>query len=122
MANKFKREYDHFSEVSSTEYFGQLLELLSISWLRPFLVKGLITSASAGAEGLVRSSRFALIEHVNNKDQEEQRNLKATIFNDLVELLAHNMEDDRYAIPAVDILGFLLDTCITGVSPEMQLE
>ena len=116
------RKYDHFSEVSSPEYFSQLLTLFQVDWLCPALLKGLVTSISAGNEGLVRSSRFAIVQYINEKDENTRHELQAIIFNKLLEILEDVMDDDRYAIPIVDTLAFLLESCIPIDSPKLGQE
>lgn len=80
-----------------------------MDWLRQAIVQGLITSASAGTEGLIRASRLALAEYINSKEAEEKDSLKNLLFQELLTVLENNMEDDRYAIPAMEVIGFLLD-------------
>jgi hypothetical protein len=103
--------------VTSPEYFEQLLELLQVDWLRQAVVQGLTTSTSAGTEGSIRASRLALAEYINTKAIEERANLKDILFQELSLVLESNMEDDRYAIPAMEVIGFLLDNeLITAAS------
>ncbi|WEW60973.1 hypothetical protein PRK78_006462 [Emydomyces testavorans] len=115
-----QRKYEHASEVSSAEYFSQLFALLSVDWIRPSLTKGLVTSVSAGTEGLVRSSRLALVHHIRSQDENEQPQLKKNLFNELVTTLEDTMEDDRYAIPTVDTISFLLDNCFEKESASLD--
>ncbi|KAL1955206.1 hypothetical protein VTO42DRAFT_8918 [Malbranchea cinnamomea] len=116
-------KYDHFNEVSSREYFLQLLQLLSVDWLRFSLLKGLTTSVSAGTEGLIRASRSALVEYINAiADAKERLRVKEEILKDLVTLLEIAIQDDRYAIPAVDMLSFLLDTYFNDNSLPMDVD
>ncbi|KAH8705099.1 putative tubulin-specific chaperone D [Talaromyces proteolyticus] len=103
-----ERKFEHFSQVSSFQYFHQLLKLLHLNYLRRGLLHGLVTSASAGMDGLIQSSRFALIDFIegqtNNKFEWVDR-----IIGDLVAILELNLLDDRYAIPTMEISAFLLD-------------
>ncbi|KAL1855438.1 hypothetical protein Plec18170_004158 [Paecilomyces lecythidis] len=115
-----EREYEHFSLVSSPSYFRQLLELLKVNWLRFPLIQGLVTSASAGTENLIRSSRSALIEYINDQDRERRDGVVAQLIRESQLVLESNMEDDRYAIPAMDMLSFLLDTCVTAISTDSE--
>ncbi|PGH27004.1 hypothetical protein AJ80_01388 [Polytolypa hystricis UAMH7299] len=105
------KKFEHFSEVTTSAYFLQLFELLRINWLRQSLVKGMITSASTGTEGLVRSTRFALLEFIRNQDANTGQIISAHIFEDLLILLETCIDDDRYAIPTVEMLAFVLDHC-----------
>ncbi|PYH44553.1 tubulin-specific chaperone D [Aspergillus saccharolyticus JOP 1030-1] len=103
-------KYDHFSHVSTEEYFSQLLLLQDIPWLRTPLLQGLATSAVAGSEGLVRATRAALVRSVylQQEQQQQQKHILAIIV-DLSGILSANIQDDRYAIPVLEFLAFLLD-------------
>lgn len=104
------------------EYFLQLFELLQVDWLRPSLTRGIVTSASAGTEGLVRSIRFALLQYINNQNANDQQTISINLLEDLVSVLENSLDDDRYAIPTVDILGFLLDNCFMRISIESNFK
>lgn len=80
-----------------------------MDWLRQAIIQGVVTSASAGTEGLIRASRLALAEYINTKGDEEQASLKSILYEELLTLLESNMDDDRYAVPAMEVIGFLLD-------------
>lgn len=113
------RTFEHFSQVSSFNYFHQLLKLLHIDTLRRPLVQGLITSASAGTEGLIQSSRFALIDFIETQAKDETKHEWTNrLIEDLVTILETNLVDDRYTIPALEISAFLVDTYIS--KPEIQ--
>ncbi|RAL13986.1 tubulin-specific chaperone D [Aspergillus homomorphus CBS 101889] len=108
-------KYDHFSHVSTTEYFRQLLQLQTVPWLRQPLLQGLATSAVAGNEGLIRATRAALVESIYSHRLQQPSRVETqtapllAIIQDLSGILAENLQDDRYAIPALEFLGFLLD-------------
>ncbi|KMU87941.1 hypothetical protein CIHG_05708 [Coccidioides immitis H538.4] len=108
--------YEHLSEVCTVEYFLQLFILLSVDWLRPSLLKGLVTSFSAGTEGLVRASRLALVQFIQEQAGDDSNRLKLNIFNDMMWVLESTMDDDRYAIPAVDTICFLLGNCFEDLA------
>ncbi|KAL1967896.1 hypothetical protein VTN77DRAFT_2313 [Rasamsonia byssochlamydoides] len=118
-----RRKYEHFSQVSSADYFYQLLELLQVEWLRVPLVQGIITSASAGTEGLIRASRSAMIEFIENKSEDQKGVWTIRLIEDLATILERNLADDRYAIPAMEIASFLLDSCLpqAAIGPETSL-
>ncbi|PYI26361.1 tubulin-specific chaperone D [Aspergillus indologenus CBS 114.80] len=99
-------KYDHFSHVSTAEYFLQLLSLQKIPWLRIPLFQGLATSAVAGSEGLIRASRAALVKSFC---LEQQQQYLLALLTDLSRILATNLQDDRYAIPVMEFVGFILD-------------
>ncbi|KAL4919735.1 tubulin folding cofactor D C terminal-domain-containing protein [Aspergillus aurantiobrunneus] len=109
------RRYEHFSQVSSIEYFVQLLELQAIDWLRLPLFQGLATSTVAGAEGLIRSTRSALIRNVNNHPAEQHPRIVTAIIQDLLVILTEKLWDDRYAIPILETSAFLLDSYVASV-------
>ena len=93
--------------------------MFEVDWLRPALTKGLVTSFCAGTEGLVRSTRFALLEHISARDVEKKNTSKARLWEDLLSTLENNVDDDRYAIPAVETFTFLLDN---GLEPPQNPE
>lgn len=109
------RKYDHFSHVSFPDYFLQLLELQAVDWLRLPLFQGLATSSVAGAEGLIRSSRLALVQCIRSKDIAEQEQFILMIIKDLSTVLREILKDDRYAIPVMELVAFLID----GFVPSM---
>ncbi|KAL5002135.1 tubulin folding cofactor D C terminal-domain-containing protein [Aspergillus recurvatus] len=106
---RLTRRYEHFSQVSTTEYFVQLLELQAIDWLRLPLFQGIATSAVAGAESLIRSTRSALIQRINNRPAEQHPEVAIAIIHDLLLVLSEKLPDDRYAIPILETTAFLLD-------------
>ncbi|KAL3439255.1 tubulin folding cofactor D C terminal-domain-containing protein, partial [Aspergillus tetrazonus] len=109
------RRYEHFSQVSTTEYFAQLLELQAINWLRLPLFQGMATSAVAGAEGLIRSTRSALIQYINNYPAERHPEIANAIIDDLLLVLSEKLTDERYAIPILETAAFLLDGYVASV-------
>ncbi|KAJ5101766.1 Tubulin-specific chaperone D C-terminal [Penicillium alfredii] len=115
-----QRKYEHFSHVSSQEYFMQLLTLQRIDWLRLPLLQGLATSAVAGAEGLVRASRSALTRFLESFTPAERHMILTTFVQDLTTILGDNLQDDRYAIPTVEFLAFLIDSYINTTPSEAE--
>ncbi|KAE8310692.1 tubulin folding cofactor D C terminal-domain-containing protein [Aspergillus transmontanensis] len=109
------RQYEHFSHVSLPDYFLQLFELQAIDWLRLPLIQGIATSAVAGAEGLVRSSRLALVQRINKYEAEQRQDIVTSIIKDLMVALSDNLQDDRYAIPVLEFLAFLLDSYVSSI-------
>ena len=104
------RRFEHVSDVSSQEYFFQLLSSWSQEWLRLPLLQGLATSAVAGAEGLVRASRAALIQFFNSQDPHSDPNILVEVLQVLSTALNDNLPEDRYAIPIIELIAFLLDS------------
>lgn len=103
------RKYEHFSHVSTPEYFLQLLELQTVDWLRLPLLQGIATSAVAGAEGLIRATRSALVQFINRQEPATQQKTLLAMLKELSVILSDNLHDDRYAIPAMEFLAFLID-------------
>ncbi|CAK43174.1 uncharacterized protein An18g02440 [Aspergillus niger] len=101
------------SHVSSAEYLLQLLQLQSIDWLRQPLFQGLATSAVAGSEGLIRSSRSALVQGI--QEAEDPQTAVLAIIKDLAAILGEYLQDDRFAIPVLELLAFLLDSFVFSV-------
>ncbi|KAJ6005877.1 Tubulin-specific chaperone D C-terminal [Penicillium sp. IBT 35674x] len=108
--NPFDRRFEHVSDVSSQEYIFQLLSSWGQEWLRLPLLQGLATSAVAGAEGLVRASRAALIQFLNSHNPHSDPNILVEILQVLSTVLNDNLPDDRYAIPIIELIAFLLDS------------
>ena len=77
--------------------------------LRLPLLQGLATSAVAGAEGLVRSSRAALIRFLNLHGPSSNPNIIVSLLQVLSTGLNENLQDDRYAIPIVELIAFVID-------------
>ncbi|KAJ5945826.1 hypothetical protein N7454_002665 [Penicillium verhagenii] len=108
--NPLHKRFEHVSDVSSQEYFFQLLASWSQEWIRLPLLRGLATSAVAGAEGLVRASRAALIQFLNIHNSNSDPKILIEFLQVLSTALDENIQDDRYAIPIVELIAFLLDT------------
>lgn len=104
------RRFEHTSDTSSQEYFFQLLTSWSQEWLRLPLLKGLATSAVAGAEGLVRSSRAAIIRLFDARNAQSDPDILIEFLQVLSTALNDNLQDDRYAIPIVELMAFLIDS------------
>ncbi|KAK2746382.1 hypothetical protein FQN57_003264 [Myotisia sp. PD_48] len=105
-----EKNYDHFSDVTTPNYFLQLYELLRVDWCRLPLLEGLATSLSAGTESLIGASRTSLVVYINGTND---RSFRLDLLKDILSILGNNMDNDRYAIPIVDTTAFLLDNCFT---------
>jgi hypothetical protein len=108
-------KFEHFSHVSSKEYFLQLLSLQPIDWLRVPLLQGLATSAVAGSEGLVRACRSALAEYLDSFSASHRQEILMIFVKDLSTILSDNLQDDRYAPPTIEFLAFLIDGYINVI-------
>lgn len=109
------RKYEHFSHVSTPEYFVQLLELQAVDWLRLPLLQGLATSAVVGTEGLIRAARSALVRFLNGKLPGDRQETLLDVLNELSVILSDNLHDDRYAIPTMEFLAFLIDGYVLSI-------
>ena len=87
----------------------------TIDWLRLPLLKGFATSAIVGAEGLIRASRLALVQCINAKEAGQQQAMLLMVVKDLSTILSDNLQDDRYAIPVIELLAFLIDGYIPSI-------
>lgn len=101
------------SQVSSSDYFEQLLSLLSISWLRLPLFKGFMTSAGGGADSLLCGARHGLIAFLAKSDlssdpASETVISASSLVSDLHVLIEENSQDDRYVVPAMEVLAFVV--------------
>jgi hypothetical protein len=112
MSANYSRKFEHFSHVSSQEYFAQLLTLQSIDWLRLPILQGFATSAISGAEGLVRASRSALTQFLSAQPQAQRQDILMVFLQDMSTVLNDNLQDDRFSIPAVEFVAFLIDSYI----------
>ena len=97
-----------FSDVSDTSteaYFLQLLSLCSFPWVIKPLLEGFLTSAGAGSESLLRSSRAALIRYT-----EHLPILSLVGFcRCFTVIIQEHMSNERLLVPALDTLGFLFE-------------
>lgn len=92
----------------------------AIDWLRLPLFQGLATSAVAGAEGLVRSTRLALVQTLSSYGEMEQQIEASAVLKDLGVILSENLHDDRYAIPSMEFAAFLLDGYVSSVPEKSE--
>lgn len=100
----------HLSEVSSAQYFDQILGLTSIDWLRPSILQGFMTCAGAGSETALRSSREALVKHIALHAEEEDYDVISILVQSLLQALEDNLKNDRYAIPTLEVIAFLFSS------------
>lgn len=103
------KDFTHLADVSSTEYYLQLFELLDVEWLQKYIIAGMVSSAAAGTEDIGRASRSALTIHILNEDGGKQELEQDSTFSCLIEHLEQTIADDREAIPAMEILAFFLE-------------
>ncbi|KAI9705641.1 MAG: hypothetical protein M1836_006397 [Candelina mexicana] len=97
--------FDSVGQVSSHRYFLELLQLLRQESVRIPLLQGYVTSAGAGSEAILIASRGALVDFAEQCD--EIYNL-CDLSTDLVEVVKRNSNNDRVAVPAMEVLSFFL--------------
>ena len=74
----------------------------------------------AGSEGLVRASRLALAQLINAQEWQRQQAEVIELLKDILVVLNENMQDDRYAIPIMEISAFLIDSYISFIPEESE--
>ena len=95
--------------VSSIEYFSSLFDLsneLSTFWYS--FLEGFVTAAYGGTQGLIRNSRHAIVKFLSSSPPHGCN----SIFSTLNAILTSNggaSPNDRYLVPAIHLLAFLLD-------------
>ena len=101
----------HFpNDVSSTVYFQQLMQLLSVPWAQRQLILGLISSATSGTEDICRAANTAFLLYVQSLQVVQGKDLVTAIWAVVVEELASNTAaDDRQIVPLLDFLCFMID-------------
>lgn len=82
----------------------------------------MVTSATTGTEVVVRSARFALLQYINSQNDEQKNNICAKLIEDWLSILESDNDDDRYAIPAVEMIVFLLDNYFLHNSPDPNIK
>lgn len=95
-------------EISQSSYFAQLLSWFYHSYPQQ-IIKGLVTSVSGGTEGLAVATRGALVPYLLSQPS-------ANVFEQAVNILAEDKHDDRYAIPCLHLIAFLLDQRLVSPS------
>ena len=103
------RTYSHLADVSSTAYYKQLLELLEVDWLRAPIIEGIVSSAAAGSEALGIASRSAIVAYIQDRDGEDQLDVYMMFLTVLIKQLRASANDDRMAIPTMELLAFLIE-------------
>jgi hypothetical protein len=115
------------SQTSSYRYFEVLLSQLSILPLRLPTLEGYVTSAGLGSESVLRASRLALADHLEGlevlgSNMDPQSYGLKDICDGLLEVLKRNTGNDRVAMPTLEVLAFLLDSCIIQPLQDTQFK
>lgn len=87
-----------------------MITLYNVQWLRLPLLQGLATSAVAGTEGLIRASRSASIQFINSYGTTQRQAVLIEMLQVLWTILTDNVQDDRWAIPTIEFLAFVIDS------------
>ena len=106
-----------FGKVSSIEYYLQVISLCACEWIRTTLIEGLVTSASAGSESILCSSRVALVAYLEGLEESKL----AAFWQCFVGVLRNNISNERLVVSILDVLGFLLETGIFQQLDEKDL-
>jgi len=93
-------------QVPTDQYFSLFLPLLSRPQVRELLVEGLITSAGAGSDSVLKASRIALLQHLASSPS--SRNDFATALISVFRRAVENAQD-RITIPLMDVASLLID-------------
>ncbi|KAL9619059.1 MAG: hypothetical protein Q9160_006314 [Pyrenula sp. 1 TL-2023] len=89
--------------VSHPQYFTHLLSQFHASHPLP-LLKGYVTSFSGGAESLAIATCTALVSFLSSSTPPD-----TDIFSHAITILSEATRDDRYAVPCLHLIAFLLD-------------
>ena len=86
-----------------------MLDLTQVEWLRLPILEGLVTCAGAGTETALRASRDSLLQMFADQ-REKEIDGHPDVFEGLLDVLEAHLTDDRYAIPSVEVLAYLLNS------------
>lgn len=109
------RECNDIATTSSVEYYLQMLSLVPLEWVRIPLMEGLVTSAGAGSESVLRSARAAICTYIMNIDDAKLKDL----LDALVKILKAKPPKERLLISVLEVLGFLFET---GIAVRLENE
>ncbi|KAI4756293.1 hypothetical protein E4T52_11608 [Aureobasidium sp. EXF-3400] len=96
-------------DVTSYQYFANLFSPLNHNppaWKRDAILKGSISCAGVGAEGLLRASRMALVDTISRGSTDMRSDCLSTLTSFLRELIAKEAETQ----PLLELIAYLLDT------------
>lgn len=94
-------------DVTSYQYFSNMFTPLNDDlpvYTRDTLLKGCISCAGVGAEGLLRASRIALVETMSRGSIGMRSNCLSVLTSHLRELIAKEAETQ----PLLELIAFLL--------------
>lgn len=111
-ASLFERRqiFDYLTEVTTIDYFQNLLQLLCLDWARESLVLGLISSATAGTEDICRAACNAFVAYMQGLPPSTRHTLVHQISKLVLEQMDSKVDDDdRAVLPLLEFLCFLMD-------------
>lgn len=104
-------------DVASYQYFLKLFAPLNDNppdWKRDAILKGSISCAGVGAEGLLRASRMALIDTISQGND----SMRADCLSALTSLLREFIARETETQPLLELIAYLLDALPSIVSPD----
>lgn len=105
-----RQVFGYLTEVTAVNYFQHLLELLPLDWARESLVLGLISSATAGIEGICRAACNAFVAYLQGLPPPSRLTLVEQISKlVLKDLDSKVQDDDRAVLPLLEFLCFSID-------------
>lgn len=97
--------FNHQADISSFEYYKQLLTLLTVPWLQEHLLHGLLNAISGGADDISRVSSDAFVAFLSDlQDQEFQDTLVSLMTTLLDRLRFLARQEDREVVPVLDMI------------------
>ncbi|MCJ1251940.1 hypothetical protein MMC30_009178 [Trapelia coarctata] len=105
---KAAARYRDLHETSSTEYYSQVMSLLSVPWIRRPFIQGLLTTAGGGSESLLCTTRATLLDYLERGHEQ----LLILLWEDLLSALQPDGQKERLTIPVLEVLSFLLENSV----------
>ena len=96
-------------DVTSYQYFSNLFAPLNDNpsvWRRDAILKGSISCAGVGAEGLLRASRMALVDTISRGSIDMRSDCLSALTGFLREMIANEAETQAL----MELVAYLLDT------------
>lgn len=107
---EIRDSFDHQADISSFAYYRQLIELLTIPWLRDHLLQGLLSAISGGTDDISQVAGEALVSFlVDRQIQDLDKQLVYLTDTILDWLRSAARQDDREVVPMLDMLCLLLE-------------
>lgn len=104
-------------DVTSYQYFLNLFAPLNDDppgWKRDAILKGSISCAGVGAEGLLRASRMALVDTISQGSDSMRTDCLSALTSFLREFITKEAETQ----PLLELIAYLLDAIPSIVSPD----